>query len=49
MVNKEAERLPRPDLPSPVSNPGGGGIKVIVSGRLKVTSTDKRISIVRKG
>lgn len=48
MANKEVERLPRPKPDSPVNNPGAGKIKVIVSGRLKVTSSDRRVEIERR-
>lgn len=42
------ERLPRPVPDSPVSSPANGKISVIVTGRLKVTSNDKRVEIIRK-
>ena len=42
------ERLPRPELPPPVNNTGGGKIKVIVSGGLNVTSSDVNVEVVRK-
>ncbi len=49
MAKKEVERLPRPEPDSPVSNPAGGKITIVVSGRLKITSPDRRVEIIRKG
>jgi len=48
MPKKEMERLPRPEPNSPVDNPSAGKITVVVSGRLKVTSGDQRVEVIRK-
>ena len=43
-----AEALPRPEPESPINTPSDGKIKVIISGGLKVTSSDPRVVIERK-
>ena len=48
MAEKKAERLPRPKPDSPVNNPDGGKITIVVSGRLKITSPDQQVKIIRK-
>ena len=40
--------LPRPELPSPITT-SMGKIQVICAGRIKVTSSDPRVTIERKG
>ena len=40
--------LPRPVPDPPVTNPSAGKISVIISGRLKISSSDKRVEITRK-
>ncbi len=42
------ERLPRPTPDPPVSSPAAGKISVVIAGRLKVTSSDRRVVITRK-
>ena len=44
-----AERLPRPEPDPPITNPAAGKIKVFTSGRLRVTSSDQRVVIIKEG
>ena len=48
MAKKESERLPRPALPPPLNVPSGGKIKLIVTGKVDVKSTDPNVEIERK-
>lgn len=47
MAKKEPERLPRPEPTPPVNNPGGGKIRVRVSGKIQYKSDDARVEIER--